>query len=236
MMNMPVRMSPEKRLAQIAAAATRVFGRLGYQRTHMADVAAAAGLSSGALYTYVESKEALFHLVFARVWGAPLSEEPKLPLVAPPFDETLEVIRAGLRRSLATPQLRAAIDSPAPADVRAELLGIVAERYDTIELSWPLMAVIERGAVDLPALDEFYFQRGRRSYLAQLTRYVEQRSATGHFRASYEPSVAARAVTEVITWFAWHRHEDRDAAMYRDDQARRTVVQFVCAALLDGRG
>jgi AcrR family transcriptional regulator len=226
-------MAPEKRLAQIAGVATRVFGRLGYQRSHMADVAAAAGLSSGAVYTYVESKEALFHLVFARVWGPPLRQEPELPLAAPPFDETLEIIRTGLRRSLSMPRLRAAMDSPPPRDIRTELAGIVVERYDTIELAWPLLAVIERCAVDLPALDELYFQRGRPGYLAQVTRYVQQRMATGHFRTTLDPSVAARIVTEIITWFAWHRHEDRDAARYDDGQARRNVVEFVCGALLE---
>jgi AcrR family transcriptional regulator len=230
MTGMRARLMPEERLAQIAAAATGVFGRLGYQRTHMADVAAAAGLSPGALYTYVESKEALFHLVFARVWGPPLDGE--LPLVAPPFAETLDLIRAGLRRSLSTPLLRDAVDGTAQIDARSELASIVAERYDTTESSWPLLAVIERCAVDLPALDELYFQRGRRGYLGQLTRYVAQRSATGEFRDFLEPAVVARIITEAVTWFAWHRHEDRDAALYGDEQARETVVAFVCAALL----
>ena len=45
---MPRRGSAEQRITQIADAATHVFGRLGYRRTHMADVATEAGLSSGA--------------------------------------------------------------------------------------------------------------------------------------------------------------------------------------------
>jgi hypothetical protein len=48
------------------------------------------------------------------------------------------------------------------------------------------------------------------------------------------PDVAAatRVVSETITWFAWHRHEDRDARLYDDAAARETVIAFVCAALV----
>ena len=39
-------------------------------------------------------------------------------------------------------------------------------------------------------------------------------------------------MTEAITWFAWHRREDRDAHLYEDEAARRTVIEFVCSALM----
>ena len=37
---------------------------------------------------------------------------------------------------------------------------------------------------------------------------------------------------ELVTWFAWHRHEGRDTALYDDKTARRTVIEFICAALI----
>src|SRR5437773_1209959 len=58
-----VRPTPRDRLAELVSAATEVFGRKGYRRTQMAEIAAAAGVSPGNLYNYVESKEALFDLV-----------------------------------------------------------------------------------------------------------------------------------------------------------------------------
>jgi AcrR family transcriptional regulator len=221
-----------QRLTEVADAATRVFGRLGYRRTHMADVAAEAGLSSGAVYTYVESKEALFHLVFAQAFGE-LDDDPPLPLPTPTPDETLALIGRGLQRGAATPLLRAARTEADPVDVRAELAAIVEERYDLIERLWPVLAVIERSAVDLPDLDELYFQRGRRGHFDQLTSYLEARAASGHLRTMPDATVAARIVTEAVTWFAWHRREDRDAARYDDERARRTVVEFVCDALVE---
>ena len=47
--------------------------------------------------------------------------------------------------------------------------------------------------------------------------------------------VAARVIGELATWFAWHRHEDRDAALYDDKTVRRTVIGFICAALVPER-
>ena len=44
--------------------------------------------------------------------------------------------------------------------------------------------------------------------------------------------VAARVVIESVAWFAWHRREGRDSALYDDQAARRTVVEFACAALV----
>jgi len=224
--------SPE-RLSDVAEAATRVFGRLGYQRTHMAEVAAEAGLSAGAVYTYVESKDALFYLVFAHAFGELADGLPPLPLRTPAPDETLALIGRGLQRAAATPRLRAARDVDEPPDVRAELTGIVEERYDLVERLWPVLAVIERSAADLPDLEEFYFQRARRGHNASLARSLDRRAASGYLRAMPDSGVAARLVTEAVTWFAWHRRDDRDAATFDDALVRPTVVQFICDALIE---
>ena len=60
-----------------------------------------------------------------------------------------------------------------------------------IERLWPVLAVIERCAVDLPELESLYFQRGRPSHLAQLTTYLEQRAAGGHLRTLPDAAVAS---------------------------------------------
>jgi AcrR family transcriptional regulator len=225
------RVPPRERIAAIAGAATRVFGRQGYRGTRTAEVAAVAGLSSGALFTYVESKEALFHLVFAFGFGLYDDALPSLPIPTPGPGETVSLIVDALRK-VPAPALRAALAEDDPPDAAAELRGIVEERYATLEALWPVLAVIERCAVEVPELEDAYFDRVRRSYFAALTRYLEARAVGGHLRATPDAAVAARVVSESITWFAWHRHEGRDAVTYDDDVTRRTVVDLVCAALL----
>jgi len=227
------RVTQLERLHQLVETATTTFGRLGYRRTHMADITSAVGLSAGAVYTYVESKEALFHLVFAVAFGPALDALPSLPVATPPPEETIRLIGDGLRRAGATPLLRAALQDDAPTDVKAELTAIIDERYTMIERLWPVLAVIERSAGDLPALEELYFQGGRRGHISQLARYLERRTAGGFLRPMPDATVAARIVTEAITWFAWHRREDRDAALYDDELARLTVIAFVSNALIE---
>ena len=51
----------ERRRETILAAAKGVFAAKGYHATTIADVAAAAGMSYGAIYWYFDSKDALFH-------------------------------------------------------------------------------------------------------------------------------------------------------------------------------
>jgi AcrR family transcriptional regulator len=219
------------RLAALAESATRVFGRLGYRGTRMADVASEAGMSSGSVFTYVESKEALFHLVFAYGFGLLGEGALHLPLPTPEPGESIKVIEESLR-AVPSPALREALRREQPIDITTELRGIIEERYSIQECLWPVLAVIERCAVELPEIEEFYFGRTRVAYFARFASYLERRTASGYLHAMPDAAVTARLVSECISWFAWHRREGRDAALYDDSVARATVVEFTCAALL----
>ena len=72
---MPRTRSPQ-RLDAIVAAALATFAASGYRGTRMSDVASAAGVSPGLLYTYAESKEALFALVVQRETGVDIASLP----------------------------------------------------------------------------------------------------------------------------------------------------------------
>jgi AcrR family transcriptional regulator len=225
------RKSPGERLLAVAEAATEVFGRLGYRGTKTADVAAKAGMSTGSLFTYVESKEALFHLVF--LYGFDMCAEivHELPLGTPGPGETIRAIERGLNQ-VQMPRIQAALVEENPVDVAVELREIVVERYDLIERYWPLLAVIERCAVEMPELEAAWFDIARAGSFEELGSYLERRAASGLLRAMPDSEVAARVVTESLSWFAWHRHGGRDAVLYKDETVRRTVVEFICAALV----
>jgi AcrR family transcriptional regulator len=225
------RVPPSQRLLDLANAATEDFGRLGYRGTKTADVAAKAGMSTGALFTYVESKEALFHLVFLYGFEMPSERLPDLPVATPGSGETLRVIQAGLN-GVHTPRIQAALAEEAPADVAEELSGIVEERYALIDRFWPLISVMERCAVEMPELEAAWFELARAGSFEELETYLKRRMAEGLLRPMPDTAVAARVVTESLSWFAWHRREGRDATLYDEDAVRRTVVEFICAALV----
>ena len=63
-----------RRLDEIVEAALQVFLEQGYRRALMADIARRAGVSPGLLYSYAESKDALFALALQRELGLDTSE------------------------------------------------------------------------------------------------------------------------------------------------------------------
>ncbi len=226
------RLPASQRLTALAVAATESFGRLGYRRTLTADVAAKAGMSAGSLFTYVESKEALFHLVFQYGLDQLPEASLALPLGTPEPGETAALIERALREIM-LPRVRAALAGDEPADVAAELRAIVEELYDLLARYWPLLAVIEHCAAELPWLDALWFGQARAGAYADLAEYLLRRTASGRLRPMPDAMVAVRAVGELVAFFAWHRHQEpRDAGLYDDQAARRTVIEFICAALI----
>lgn len=192
-------------------------------------------MSTGSLFTYVESKEALFHLVFVHGFGPWPPSLQALPLATPGPRETIALIERGLA-GIPIPRFQAALDVEQPPDAAGELRQIVEERYAVIERYWPVLAVIERCATEMPDLEAVYFGQARPGYYADLGRYLERRAAAGLLRAMPDSTVAARVVIESLSWFAWHRLEGRDSTLYDDETVRRTVIEFVCAALLPETG
>src|SRR2546425_9614244 len=97
---------PDDRLAKLVDCATEVFIAQGYQRTQMADIAAALGVAKGTLYLYVESKDALFDLVLRCADAEhPFAHLPSLPLPTPKPGATLQYVRDRLASDQTLPAL-----------------------------------------------------------------------------------------------------------------------------------
>lgn len=226
------RKRPEGRLDDLLDAATRVFIANGYRRTQMADVARATGVSAGTLYGYVESKEALFHLLIDRAFTGRPTVVPELPVRTPAPEETLTRLRERLTAEAALPRLAAATRRARARDPRAELATVLTELYDLIERTQAGTALIERSALDVPSLAPIFYLEVRRDVLARWTRYLEKRMRAGQLRRVPDAPTTARLVLETITWFARHRLRDRDAAAIDDATARATTLDFLIAGLV----
>jgi AcrR family transcriptional regulator len=221
--------TPE-RVDEIVDAALGVFLARGYRRTRMTDIAAAAQVSPGLLYTYAASKEALFHLVLGRETGLDLATVA-LPAPDPQPDAVLTAIQRALREIARLPALDEAVTIDEPDDARAELATIVGEFYDNVHRYRRVIRLVERSALDWPALDDRFYVKGRRPLVNRLATYIARRVSSGHFGTVPDVHIAARYVIEVVSWFANHRYGDRDRSLIDDELARATVVELTARSL-----
>jgi AcrR family transcriptional regulator len=220
---------PPDRLDQLLTCAARVFTANGYRRTQMADIAKAMGIAPGTLYLYVESKEALFHLLVQR--GAAATVPPlTLPLRTPKPGATLALLRKRLATGAALPALEAALSRRRVTDPRAELERIVRELYASLSRNRESIRLLERSALDWPELAALVYQQMRRGLLQRLTQYLERRTEQKLLRPAPHRAAAARLIVEAVAWFALHRHGDADSALIDDRMAEETVVDAVVNA------
>jgi AcrR family transcriptional regulator len=179
----------------------------------------------------VRGKEALLYLALAHSVRPDLLDGSALPVEPPAAAEIVELARQWLDRDW-FPELTAAADRPATGPVRAELALIVDELYAFVEGNRDTLALVMQCAQELPEMFQFWFVERRRGHFAALSRYLEQRIATGHLRPVPDVPTAARFVAETVAWFAWHRLGDPDSAMLTDDRCRATVHHLLLAAFL----
>ena len=138
----------------VIAAARQQFIALGWQKTTIASVAQAAGVSNETIYAVFGNKQALLKAVIER---AVRRSQPTVPLLD----------QAGVRALFGAPDQRAQI--AIFAEDIAEVLGNVAD----------LMAVVRTAAVADETLARLYgeFHEGRRRNLAVVTRALLGRGA-----------------------------------------------------------
>ena len=224
---------PEDRFQDLLDAATAVFLEQGYRRTQVADVAARMRLSKGSVYTYVESKEALFDCVLRHADRSSRVELPEaLPVPTPPTGATLQLIEKRLSEESALPSLTAALSRTRVANVRAELEAVLGELYDSLARHRISIKLVERCAPDYPELAKVWYRAGREGALSRLARYLDDRARRGRLHRFEDGAVAARLVLETLVFWAVHRHWDPSPQAVDEASARRTVLAFLASALV----
>ncbi len=224
---------PEGRFQDLVDAATAVFLEQGYRRTQIADVAARMGLAKGSVYTYVESKEALFDCVLRHADHRGRIDLPQvLPVATPSQKATLAMVQRRLAETATLPSLAAAVTRTRVADASAELETILGELYDVLARHRIAIKLFDRCAPDHPALATLWYRSGRAGALALLGRYLDDRARRGRLRRFEDGAVAARIVLETLVFWAVHRHWDPSPQAVDEDSARRGAIAFLTSALV----
>jgi AcrR family transcriptional regulator len=223
---------PQDRFQDLVEAATAVFLEQGYRRTQVADVATRMGVAKGSVYTYVESKEALFDCVLRYADRSDRIELPEtLPVATPPPQATLEMVQGRLAEDGALPALTAALSRSRVADVRAELETILGELYDSLARHRTAIELLDCCAPDYPELAKLWYRTGREGALSLLGRYLDDRARRGRLLRFEDGAVAARIVLETLVFWAVHRHWDPSPQAVDENSAKRTVLAFLLSAL-----
>ena len=223
---------PVRPLTEVADAAVGVFTDKGFRSAGISDVSAALGLSHGALYTYVDSKQALLYLALLRAVQPEAVNTLAIPVTAPPTQEVVALVKAWAAGQTVLPAAGQASGYPAARLIDQELGGIIDALYGFIEGHRQVLKLVARCAADLPELAQWYFVQQRRAMLEQLGEYLRQRIRAGELSPVPDVPAAARFIVETIAWFAMHRYGDPDSAMLDDDACRRTVRHLLLTAFL----
>jgi AcrR family transcriptional regulator len=223
---------PASRFQDLIDAATRVFIAQGYRRTQMSDIAEAMGLAKGTVYLYVKSKDALFDTVLHSADAPrPIALPPSLPVRTPARGRTLQWVKQRLAEQPASPTLLVALRRPGGAGDATELTRILGELYETMARNRTGIKLVDRCAVEYPALAKLWFTQGREALLVLLTEYLERGIRAGRLRPVPDPMVAARLIIETLVFWAVHRHWDPSPQPFDPRVAQDTVVQMLVAAL-----
>lgn len=213
----------------------RVFGERGLGGTKMSDIAAVAGVSQGTLYNYVESKEALFHLLLDRALGAESPAPDALPLARPDPRALAARMQQAMAATFKLPHLDEALARRRVTDAAGELRQVIDELFERTLSTREAADMLERSVADVPELAAVFYGHVRGSILDRLATLLGRRMAAGHHRNAHPPALA-RLVLESVTMFARHLYHDRAPLGFDLGSARSVVVDTLVAGIVAGRG
>ncbi|WP_372012863.1 helix-turn-helix domain-containing protein [Tistrella mobilis] len=220
-----MRVKKPGRLEDIAAAALAVFTRQGYRLTQMADVAREAGLSAGALYSYVAGKEALFELALAEAQGLTPAGADRFE--ARGLAAAAAALVAAARSRLHRPALDAALAGGRAG--RDEIRAVATEILALLATHRRLIWLLDRCAAEIPEVASFYGTELRGRYFRDMTRFAAL--AAGEAEPGPATHARARALVEMAAWMAMHRLRDPAPPAVDDATAHAAVVEIMLASL-----
>lgn len=224
------RVKPAGKLVEIADAALTAFGRAGFRLTQMSDVARLCDMSAGALYGYVDSKEAMLYVSVLRAINQ-LDAAMPLPVPAASTDKMLALLQREIGKRDLWPLLKSALECGRAVRIADEAADIAGELYDLIAHDRRLIRLLDACGRDIPEIADFFMREIRGRYFEDFALYLRKRNAAGATAAAVSTPVSARALVEMTAWMAAHRHGDQ-ASMQTSEAEARAAVQALFAAAL----
>jgi AcrR family transcriptional regulator len=192
----------------------------------MVDVAREAGISAGALYNYVDGKEALLELALAHSFGE-IGEQDE-PFRGSGLASVGAALAAKLSESLRWPILENALRRSATA--HTDMTAVVDELFTFVTQHRYLIWLLDRCGAEIAELGGVYQTAVRGRLFADFTRFVGMTPA-GRELDDAELAARARAIFEMVVWMGMHRHRDRQPPAISDETARQAVIAIALSAM-----
>lgn len=221
--------NPKQRIAELLEAATTVFRRKGFKRTQMSDIAAEMKCSTGTLYNYVDSKEALFEHAVVAGFTRALPESKTLPLGFP-RPAAVEVITRRAGQIAEGSALDLASQRDGAGNPAEEVTRIVTAFFVFFSDYHPVLDMIEASQLDYPDVATAYLEARRDLVFDPWMRWVVRRQKEGLFRQDLDPVWTTRYLIEILAWAAWKARDCGDP--YDEDKARDAIVNLALSSLL----
>ena len=214
------------RLRDIATAALSVFTRQGFRLTQMVDVAREAGISAGALYSYVEGKDALLELALIHAFGEAFEQDE--PFQGSGLASVGATLATKLSQSLRWPVLERTLKQ---STIRSgDLIAVIDELFTFAMQHRQLIWLLDRCGAEIAEIGGVYQTAVRGRLFADFTRFVGMTPA-GRELGEEELAAHARAIFEMVVWMGMHRHRDRLPPAIGDETARQAVVAIALCAM-----
>jgi AcrR family transcriptional regulator len=224
----------QHRFDQLIRCAVEAFiAARGYHAMQMDDLATAAGVSKGTLYSYFENKAAVFEqaLRFADHDG-PIPEPEAIPVRESEPGASLESIRTRIAAHPLPGQLRQILDSDTPpGDAPKEVQSVVSLLYDTFRQNRHAIKLVDVCAKDHPEIAAAWFGPGRHAILTLLEALIRKRIDSGHYAPPPDVPFAARLVLESCVFWAIHIHWDAHPQSFEPEIARQSLCVLLTRTL-----
>ncbi len=200
----------ERTRQKILAAARRVFARQGVTRTTLEEIAAAAGVTRGAIYWHFANKTALFFAMREQI-AVPMIDQIDLALLHADRSDPLEGVERFLRGILES------LESDVAARQTLQIMGFKCEYVGELDRELVLQRL--RCSELVSKLSEAYRRAGR----------------AGSLRAGLSPTIAALETCTFLMGLARLWLLDAKGSLVRR-VARRLIAAHVAKHRRGGKG
>lgn len=186
-----------KRIEDIANAATRLFLRQGYGKTQISHIAKAVGVSVGTIYLDFAGKREIMHFILKRTIDPAFAQrELERPITDDLFtgleDEIIALFERSGREFAA--RLQDGLEGYRFED-------LISDTFDLFSRYAVGCLFLEKNQVDFQNLAQHYITY-RKQFLAHMTDYIRAFIDRGDIRPLEHPELSTTLIVELLSWWA----------------------------------